>query len=285
MIGTVLRARALVVKSGHRHVSSAVYSGVIMSRIPIITRELSEFESKYYAYQSELEKRLMWTFPQYYYFRKGTLSERRFLDANRGPVSYQPGVYFPRGNPDVKHNRERSQKQEIVVPREESADSSPQGGEASVTRPIVPQSRTTKADEVNDVKSLERALSRTLYLVVKEGETWKFPSFAVPLDSADSLHSVLESQLDLINSEKMKHWLVSGNPTCVLRYNESSALEPLESTQIAKREFLLKSHIVAGSFQPIPDHYKDFQWGTKEELRDLLPQPYFNRVEPLLANV
>ncbi|PAK97860.1 hypothetical protein B8W96_12420, partial [Lentilactobacillus parakefiri] len=71
-------------------------------------------------YQSELERRLMWTFPSYFYFKKGTLTERRFQSAQKGVISKQPGVWFPKGVPDVKHNRERSQKQEIMLPKDTS---------------------------------------------------------------------------------------------------------------------------------------------------------------------
>lgn len=51
--------------------------------------------------------------------------------------------------------------------------------------------RRTAADETNDQKSLERSLTRTLYLLVKDkgdGELWKFP--AGTLAETESLKEV-----------------------------------------------------------------------------------------------
>lgn len=271
---------------GFSTAADEIYTGVILSRIPIVSRDVDEFESKYYHYQSELERRLMWTFPQYYYFRKGTLSERKFLDANRGPVSYQPGVYYPKGLPDIKHNRERSAKQEIVVPREESASTGSRGGDDNVTRPIAPISRVTKADEQNDVKSLERKLSRTLYLLTKQDNVWKFPVFKLS-NHESTLGEVVESSLELNNDKLLKSWLVSGKPTAVLKYNTKSQLTSNDDEEISRREFLLKSHIIAGSFEPKKElnQIQDYQWCTKEEIKPLVDIAYYDKIECLLSNV
>ena len=53
-----------------------------------------------------------------------------------------------------------------------------------------PMPRVTEADRLGDLKSLNRALSRTLYLVVRagEGDTWKFPSST--LIGGEDLHRV-----------------------------------------------------------------------------------------------
>jgi large subunit ribosomal protein L46 len=52
-----------------------------------------------------------------------------------------------------------------------------------------PMSRRTKADETEDTKSLDRALQRTLYLVVKgEDGWWKFPS--KPLIKKENVRAV-----------------------------------------------------------------------------------------------
>jgi len=60
------------------------------------------------------------------------------------------------------------------------------GVKKSVNKPMP---RTTEADLKNDTKSLDRKLSRTLYLIVKreqKGHAWKFP------------------QVDLIGQESLK---------------------------------------------------------------------------------
>lgn len=125
-------------------------------------------------------------------FQKGTLAERRFQSVQKGVISKQPGVWFPKGVPDVRHNRERSQKQDIMLPRQASEGSN----KSDVSRPIVPNSRTTKADENNDITSLDRKLDRTLHLLVKDDKgSWVLPSFPVDIEAKEgkkALHETAE---------------------------------------------------------------------------------------------
>lgn len=55
-----------------------------------------------------------------------------------------------------------------------------------------PMPRRTEADEKGDVRRLDRALDRTLYLVVRRGEgegaVWEFPTGLVPTE--ETLHEV-----------------------------------------------------------------------------------------------
>ena len=65
-------------------------------------------------------------------------------------------------------------------------------GEGEMVKKVLverPRPRFTKADEVGDLKSLNRALQKTLYLVVKSGKgQWGFPS--AQLAKHESLHTV-----------------------------------------------------------------------------------------------
>lgn len=251
----------------------SIRAGLILSRIPIVTADLTKLESQYYRYQSELEKRLMWTFPQYFYYKKGTLAEKRFLEIQKGPISKQPGVWFPKGVPDIKHNRERSKKQEIALPKEVTEDQS--YAKHDVSRPIKLNSRVTDADESGNVKSLERKLSRTLYLLVKGSDgKWVFPSFPVSLKSQPKvpLHEVVESGLRTLCGENIKTWIVSNTPAGVLQTDNDA-------------EFLIKSHIIAGKFDLFENSlYKEFAWLAKDEIKTYVDENYFNETGFLLAD-
>ncbi|ODV95181.1 hypothetical protein PACTADRAFT_49929 [Pachysolen tannophilus NRRL Y-2460] len=285
----------LVLKNEVSNSNSLINAGILLSRNPIVTADMNDFEKKYYKYQEELSRRLMWTFPQFFYFRKGTLAERRFLDAQRGPVSKQPGVWFPKGVPDIMHNRERRYKQEIIIPREETSSTSGQEDSNSISRPIQPNSRITKSDELNDFKSLERKLSRTLYLVINTNENniWKFPSFQLEKD-LKPLHIVAEEGLRKLGGDLIKTWTVSNTPTAVLKYSKDKKLiidtnsndaNNDDETNIS-REYLIKSHILAGKFQLQPSqNIKEFRWLTKEEIEKLVTPNYFQQIGHLLSNV
>lgn len=259
-----------------------VYSSIVLSRIPIVTPEPTEFEKTYYNYQSELEKRLMWTFPAHFYFKKGSLSERKFVAAQRGPVTRQPGVWFPKGIPDIKFNRERTLKQEIVIPREKGPE-----GEASsdsVLRPIVGNPRITEADKTGDVKALTRCLDRTIYLLVNEnGQGWKFPSFNI-LES-EGLHESAERGVREIGGPNMHTWTVSNTPCAVVRYGDANRGSVLSENfdQAQSKEYFIKSHIIHGKFVP-KEKGLEFAWLAKDEIKEKVTPEYWNQVNDILSN-
>jgi large subunit ribosomal protein L46 len=262
-----------------------ILAGLILSRVPIVTPELTSFEKSYYRYQDELERRLMWTFPSYYYFKKGSLRERQFNTAQRGPVARQLGVFYPRGLPDIQHNRERRFKQEIVIPRQDAGNDALFGSDKtsddSLSRPIVPNSRTTEADNTNDITSLIRKLDRTLYLVVKSPYGWQFPAFS--LNQKEPLHVAAERGLREFGGVNINTWTVSNTPSGVLRYNNEAGKRSI--TQIPSdstiREFFISSHILHGQF--VPQNGQEFGWLTKNEIAEKVDPLYFEVVGPLLS--
>ncbi|CAR28967.1 hypothetical protein ZYGR_0U03250 [Zygosaccharomyces rouxii] len=251
--------------------SGRIAAGLILSRTPIVTPEINQLESQYYEYQNQLRRRLMWTFPYYFYYKKGTVAERRFISAQRGPINRQPGVWYPKGVPDIKHNRERSKKQEIVLPRENSENS--QSGD-DLSRPIAPNSRVTQADEKGDLSSLERQLARTLYLLVENGKgEWKFPSFEVENDDIP-LHISAEEGLKGLGGQELLTWSVSNTPAGVLQNSDG------------KHEFLMKSHILAGKFElQQKKNFQRFAWLTKDEVKKHVDDKYFAETGFLLADI
>lgn len=279
---TAADAQVPVAPKAPREPPANIYSSLILSRIPIVTPELTDFEAAYYKYQSGLERKLMWTFPSYFYFKKGTLSERKFAAAQKGPVTRQPGVWYPNGIPDVKFNRERRLKQDVVIPRETPAKGADGAvSEDSVLRPIVGNPRVTEADKTGDIKALTRRLDRTLYLLVKQKE-WKFPSFS--LAAQEPLHEAAERGLRELGGPNMYTWTVSNTPCAVLRYGDAQRNSLLSENfdQSASKEYLIKSHIIHGTFVPAAKDV-DFAWLTKEEIKDKVSQAYWSEVEVLLS--
>ncbi|ODV64325.1 mitochondrial 54S ribosomal protein mL46 ASCRUDRAFT_79185 [Ascoidea rubescens DSM 1968] len=250
-----------------RNISSElknVYSSILLARAPIVSRDLNEFEEAYYKYQTELEKRLMWTFPSYFYFKKGSLSERNFVKANKGPVSRVPDVFYPKGVPEIRHNRERRSKQELVIPTQKSMVP---GAQDSFTDEIRANPRTTEADEKNDTRSLERKLSRTLYLVVNSGGVWKLPTFAVT-DATQPLHVQTVQHTQQMCPHRLNIQTVSHYPVAVLR--------PAD-----RREYVVLSHLIAGRFA-LADEYA---WLAREELASRVEPAYFASIGHLLSAV
>jgi large subunit ribosomal protein L46 len=263
-----------------------IRAGLLLSRIPIVTPELSEFEKAYYHYQEELERRLMWTFPSYYYFRRGTLSERQFMAAHRGPVANNPKIYFSRGKPDILHNRERRAKQEVRLAQRDEGDdklfgNTTQSDSDILTRKIVPNPRTTEADEENITTSLIRKLDRTLYLVVETPKGWRLPSFG--LNEKETLHEAAERGIRELGGENINTWTVSKTPAAFGRFDiENRNIDANSVNEQTVREFYIKSHILHGQFTP---ENLNFGWFTTEEFKERADSAYFDNVEQLLAKI
>lgn len=249
----------------------------------------------------------MWTFPSYFYFKKGSLPERKFVAAQTGPVHRQPGVWYPKGIPDVKFNRERRTAQDLNIPRQSAAEAASAGGAANdnaqggfgAAAPIVPNPRKTKADETGDITSLTRKLDRTLYLLISEdGKTWKFPTTGIV--PKEPLHDAAIRGLETLGGVDMHTWTVSNTPCAVVRYQDDkrqsiineqqfsieedndSILEKL-SALTKSREYMIKAHIIHGTFVPQTKGLQ-FSWLSKEEIKEKVTPEYWDQVEVLLSN-
>ncbi|KAK6462958.1 60S ribosomal protein L17, mitochondrial precursor [Scheffersomyces coipomensis] len=278
MVGVLRRS---IVRAYSSQTSPIISSSLLLSRNPIITADLNPFEAQYYKYQSELWRRLMWTFPKWFYFREGTLAEQRFRQLNKDPVSYNPDIEYPQGKPEIRHRRDRRFKQVINLPKTYKQVGEEGHEEESLTkshddlaRQIIPNSRVTKADESNDLTSLERKLSRTLYLVINQNNNWVLPNFVESsTEEIKALHTLAEDGLYKIGGEKINYFNVSNTP-CHLRINE------VEN----KKEFIIKSHILSGEFIP-QDESLQYLWLTKEELKGKLDPQYYYEISHLFSDV
>ncbi|CAB4253828.1 similar to Saccharomyces cerevisiae YNL252C MRPL17 Mitochondrial ribosomal protein of the large subunit [Maudiozyma barnettii] len=244
-----------------------IRANLILSRIPLVVPEQTKIEQQYHDYQNQLERRMMWTFPAYHYFKKGTLSEHKFLSVQKKPIIKNPDVWYPKGVPDIQHGRERSKAQEVILPQNE-------GGEGSnITRPVEKNPIITTADESGDKSSLERRLRNTLYLLVNYKKTgWNFPKFEMK-DGA-SLDTVAENGLRTIGGDNINTWTVSKKPAGVIKSEDGSC------------DFFIKSHILAGKFNIANDSKNDiteYAWLTKKEIAEKLNKDQFQLTEYLLT--
>ncbi len=181
-----------------------IKSGIILTRPPLLTREPTPFESAFYFYQKRLNERLTVPFRSEFYFRKDTASGldwRIKLRERAGVAGKDIGRYNPRGrvawNDELLTDSPTSSPQYMIDKLLQDAELrvSEDGEEIAEEERVPverPMPRRTEADEKSDVRRLDRALDRTLYLVVKQGEgeaaKWVFPATDVPTEEA--LHEV-----------------------------------------------------------------------------------------------
>jgi large subunit ribosomal protein L46 len=188
--------------------SYAVNAGVVLSRPPQITRDLHPFEAAFFLYQRRLNERLALPFTRYFYFKKRTPADlewkrkiRQRLTPARDIGRYQ-GYGDDAWNDEVlvgaKESEFEWQVERLLEDAEQSgAEGAPPATGAAAKKvdrePVDrPMPRITEADEKNDTKSLNRALQRTLYLLVQNKEgLWQFPQDRL---NEEHLHGVSADQ-------------------------------------------------------------------------------------------
>lgn len=165
---------------------------MLLSRAPLITPDPHPFEKAYYLYQRRLNERLVLPFTQYFYYKRGspTFEHWRKHKAERlGTAARDIGKYSAwredSWNDEVLVGDDTAEASNII---EKLVDEEGRGAEFAAESGLEQTAglkRMTDADKNNDLRSLERSLQRTLYLLVKEklpegrNENWILPSGAL----------------------------------------------------------------------------------------------------------
>lgn len=161
-------ANPLIIKN------SRIQASVILSRPPQITRDATPFEKAYFDYREKLERQEATTTPTDFYFKKGSVAERRWKHEEQ---ARQNAMKDP-----------STSLSEALQASQVSWDKENEG--LTVSTKLEKLERLTEADDKNNKKSLDRALQQTLYLVVKPSgdSSWQFPQG--PIDTTEYLHEV-----------------------------------------------------------------------------------------------
>ncbi|MCJ1310235.1 54S ribosomal protein L17 mitochondrial [Agyrium rufum] len=286
--------------------SYQINAGVILSRPPILTRDLHPFEKAYFLYQRRLNERLSLPFTRYFYYEKNTpgdLEWKRKIKERLTP-SREIGKYGAYGregwNDELLVGDQTSEpevQQEALVRDAESTGEIVAEGEAETKRPVDrPLSRTTEADQKNDTKSLDRALQRTLFLLVKGPWGWRFPFSG--LIGKEDLKRAAERIIVQAGGVNMNTWIVGNAPVVhhKLVYpqprkgedtrNPNPTQRNQEVTWFGEKTFLMKARIMAGQAK-IENNalgLEDFQWLTKEEVEKQVQRQYWKEVQHALAD-
>jgi large subunit ribosomal protein L46 len=165
-----------------------VKAGALVSRPPLVTADPDPFETAYYLYQRRLNERLVLPFTQYFYYKRNTpaFEHWRKLKTARGGVATRDIGKYNAYTKESWHDEVlvgdgTAQPQRLLEQLvEEEGRGTEFAGESGLDK-TAGLRRTTEADEKKDTKSLDRSLSRTLYLLVKEktakgADNWIFPS-------------------------------------------------------------------------------------------------------------
>ncbi|XDG01161.1 hypothetical protein ABKA04_000776 [Annulohypoxylon sp. FPYF3050] len=273
-----------------------IKSGIILTRAPLLTRALTPFENAFFFYQKRLNERLVLPFRHTLFFKKDTATDLdwRIKFEERGRiVSKELGRYYARGrnawNDELLVGStlsDQTRLREILLKDAESRVT--EDGERAKEDEIVPverpMDRITEADKTNDVRRLDRKLDRTLYLIVKGSDgVWQFPAVDVPTDA--NLHETAAKALESAAGVNMNTWMVGRVPVAHMvkkpEFNEDNSFK-----QRGEKIFFLKGRIMAGQADLKGNKLglTDFNWLTREELKEKLSEKYFHSVRNMMAD-
>ena len=151
--------------------------------------------------------------------------------------------------------------EQLVDEEGRSSEFTPEGGDSKTSG----LKRETEADKKNDQQSLERSLSRTLYLLVNTGEKvlknedWVFPTGV--LEHTEGLREAAKRVLD---------------ETCGANSDKTDKTE---------KTFFMKARIFAGQADVRQEMkaYQDFKWLSKEEIQEKVAPSYWSRIKDMLV--
>ncbi|KZO99503.1 hypothetical protein CALVIDRAFT_495022 [Calocera viscosa TUFC12733] len=251
----------LVVNLGPESKPYRLLTSVILTRSPLLTPEPTPYESAFYAYQRRIARALSNPFPGEFYFKRGSVGERRFAieDREREIATF---------GDKARVNKKEVGELEDSIKEDEERD-----------RPL---DRISEADRTGDVRSLDRKGDRSLYLLLKTAEkhAWRFPQGEVL--KGEGLHKAAERELMQECGSNMHTWIVGRQPIGVFQREAPPKAENSQGDKI----FFFKGHIMAGQAVGSTKDVQDFAWLTMEEIQERLETPdrsYWEAVQSILS--
>lgn len=177
---------------------------MLIHRAPLLTPKESDYASNYHAYQRRLHAALSNPVSNEFFFKQGSLAEKRFTKAQyeRDEAMFGSQIAGPR--PDVGELPPDDVYE--VVPRDEKEEMLAQGADPS---------------NKDVFKRIERAGDQSLYLMVKDKSTgqWTLPTSdpAEGLRQGEGLHDkALRTVEEQLGGKCMDLWLVTRQPVGLL---------------------------------------------------------------------
>jgi hypothetical protein len=150
---------------------------------------------------------------------------------------------------------------------------------------MVAASRESMADKINDVRSLDRAYTQRLVLLVKDKKdgTWGFPSGIAP--AGDKLKFAAEKTLRgaLVDDPALDLWYVGNSPVGHLLEVYSPEKQAATGCYGAK-VFFYRAEILGGRLRLNESKdYNDIAWLARDECETYLDRPLYKYIHQVIG--
>ena len=138
--------------------------------------------------------------------------------------------------------------------------------------PFQAASRITEADKTNDLKSLNRKLGDSLFLVVQRNRKdcpWQFPQGKLQ-DDSETLRQGAERVLSRAVG-KIGRWFISNAPLAYYCYEYPPEMQKARN-QFGAKIFFYRAEFTAGNIKLETRLYKDYAWVSRSEAVEYFPK-------------
>ncbi len=154
-------------------------------------------------------------------------------------------------------------------------EANPTYEEIIATLPFKPASRITEADKANDMRSTERRLSESSFLIVKrnrEQNAWQFPQGKLlPEKDGESLRKGAERVIDRAVGN-VNRWFISNAPIGHICYAYPPEMQKARGNYGAKVYFY-RCQLIAGTVKLETRLYTDYAWVARDEVAKYTEDP------------
>lgn len=148
--------------------------------------------------------------------------------------------------------------------------------------PLQAASRITEADKANDLKSLNRKLGDSLFLIVQRNRKdcpWQFPQGKLQ-DDEETLRQGSERVLSRAVG-KIGRWFISNAPLAYYCYEYPPEMQKARN-QFGAKVFFYRAELTAGNIKLETRLYKDYAWVTRAEAAEYFPKEMKSFVHSIL---
>ncbi|BFZ10874.1 hypothetical protein BsWGS_13913 [Bradybaena similaris] len=260
-LGLILKAKHIWIKKPvSRRVStaamccqkSALYSAVCVQRLPVISPALNSIESRFSDLLSKIE------------LENSHLSdfEIRMITEAKMAKNLKELDEDDKTGGDVETALDLQDKWEAEV------------------KAFVPAPRETEADRTNNLRTVDRKLDSSLYLLVKQNiegrDHWVLPQAV--WEQGETLRQTAERALTALCGQVKTTFL--GNAPCAV-----AKFDPKEKVDRNIKLFFFQAWYIGGEITPNKTEATDYLWVTRKELSNYCHASYRNHLKKFIFDL
>lgn len=230
-----------------------LYAGVLVERLPVITKTMAPIEAKFKAMLDQIE------------FENSLKSSHEL----RKETEKRQAELLKAGKIDLDSEALKQTAQDLEDAYNDEFSK------------FKPAPRITEADRKNDVKSLNRKLEETLILLTEQklgGESY----YLLPQGkhtAGESLRQTAERALKENAGDALNVTFYGNSPVGFYKYKYPSASR---QEAVGAKVFFFRCALKSNSANLIDEKKAKFQWLDQTELQKILKEPYYHSVSQFL---